>query len=144
MTSRQSGDRRVIPVHEETATVTKRPVERHSRIDKQVRTRTETIETVLRRDQPTIERVPINREVSASPAVRQEGDTLIIPVLEEVAVIERRLILREEIRIHRHEVVEPFRQDVTLRTEEVVVAPSQPNDGPTISSTETTKQRKGD
>jgi uncharacterized protein (TIGR02271 family) len=135
---------RSVPLHEEVATVAKRTVERRARIDKQVRTRTETIETVLRREQPAIERIPINREVSEVPAVRQEGDTLVIPVLEEIAVIERRLVLREEIRIRRHEIVEPFRQDVTLRAEEVVVDPS-PRDGEAIApSTHTIKQGKDD
>ncbi|HEX2116375.1 MAG TPA: DUF2382 domain-containing protein [Alphaproteobacteria bacterium] len=135
---------RSVPLHEEVATVAKRTVERRARIDKKVRTRTETIETVLRREQPAIERIPINREVSEVPAVRQEGDTFVIPVLEEIAVIERCLVLREEIRIRRHEIVEPFRQDVTLRVEEVVVDAS-PRDGEAIApSTHTIKQGKDD
>jgi uncharacterized protein (TIGR02271 family) len=139
-----SSKRQSLPLHEEVATVTKRTVERRARIDKQVRTRTETVEVVLRRDQPVIERIPINREVSEAPPVRQEGDTLVVPVLEEIAVIERRLVLREEIRIHRHEIVEPFRQDVTLRTEEVVVDPSPRDGGATAASTQTIKQGKDD
>jgi uncharacterized protein (TIGR02271 family) len=135
--------RRSLPLHEEVATVAKRAVEHRARIDKKVRTRTETVETVLRRDQPAIERIPINREVSEVPAVRQEGDTLVIPVLEEIAVVERRLVLREEIRIHRCEIVEPFRQDVTLREEEVVVHPSPRDSGATAPPKQTIKHRKG-
>lgn len=144
MTSRRSDRCGVIPVHQETATIVKHTVERRARIDKKVRTRTETIETVLRRERPTIERIPINREVAEAPAVRQEGDTLIIPVLEEVAVTERRLMLREEIRIHRQEIVEPFRQDVTLRAEEVVVGPAPQDKGAAAPPLQTTKQGKGD
>jgi uncharacterized protein (TIGR02271 family) len=131
-----------IPLHEEVPTVAKRTVERRTRIDKKIRTRTETVETVLRRDRTAIERIPINREVSEVPAVRQEGDTLVIPVLEEIAVVERRLMLREEIRIHRCEIVEPFRQDVTLREEEVVVDSSPRAKGASARATQTAKHRK--
>jgi uncharacterized protein (TIGR02271 family) len=113
-----------IPLHEEVVDVAKRTVERRTQIDKRVHTHTDSVETALRREQPTIERVAINRVVAEPPPVRQEGDTLIIPVLEEVAVVERRLVLREEIRIRRQEIVEPFRQDVTLRSEEVLLTPS--------------------
>lgn len=145
MTSRLRKDTGVLPLHEEVATVAKRTVERSARIDKRVRTRTEQIETLLRRERPTIERIPINREVSEVPAVRQEGDTLVIPVLEEIAVVERRMVLREEIRIHKHEIVEPFRQDVTLRAEEVVISDDspRPHEGRT-PQTQTIKQRKED
>jgi uncharacterized protein (TIGR02271 family) len=113
-----------IPLHEEVVDVTKRTVERRTQIDKRVHTHTDSVETTLRREQPAIERVAINRVVAEPPPVREEGDTLIIPVLEEVAVLERRLVLREEIRVRRQEIVEPFRQDVTLRSEEVVLKPS--------------------
>jgi uncharacterized protein (TIGR02271 family) len=113
-----------IPLHEEVVDVAKRTVERRTQIDKRVHTRTESVETALRREQPTIERVAINRVVAKPPRVRQEGGVLIIPVVEEVAVVERRLVLREEIRIRRQEIVEPFRQDVMLRSEEVVLKPS--------------------
>jgi stress response protein YsnF len=37
---------------------------------------------------------------------RQEGDTWILPVLEEILVVEKRLMLREEVR------VTPTRRDV--------------------------------
>ena len=140
----ESSSTRRVPLHEEVATVAKRSVERRTRIDKRVRTRTETVETALHRDQPVIERIPVNREVAEAPPVRQEGDTLVIPVLEEIAVIERRLVLREEIRIHRHQIVEPFRQDVTLRTEEVVVDPSPRDGGANAPSTQIIKHGKED
>jgi uncharacterized protein (TIGR02271 family) len=113
-----------VPLHEEVAAVGKRTVERRTRINKSVHTRAETVEASLRREQPVIERVRVNRTVTEPPPVRHEGDTLIIPVLEEVAVVERRLVLREEIRVHKHATVEPFRQEVTLRSEEVVVEPA--------------------
>lgn len=119
-----SSETRTIPLHEEIAEVGKRTVEHRAQIDKRVSERRETIETMVRHEVPSIDRVAINRVVAEPPPVRQEGDTLVIPVLEEVAVIERRLILREEVRVRRRQVVEPVRHDVALRSEDVVVTPS--------------------
>ncbi|MCU1257248.1 MAG: hypothetical protein JWO80_133 [Bryobacterales bacterium] len=48
-----------------------------------------------------IERVQVDRIVAEPPVQRQEGDTLVLPVVEEVLVVEKRLMLREEIRITR-------------------------------------------
>jgi hypothetical protein len=55
-----------------------------------------------------ITRVTINRVVEGVVPVRQEGDTTIYPVLEEVLVVEKRLILREELhmRVRRSQRVE--------------------------------------
>ncbi len=59
------------------------------------------------RDGYAIEHVQIDRIVAEAPPQRQEGDTLILPVVEEVLVMEKRLMLREEIRItRRRETVE--------------------------------------
>ena len=75
----------------------------------------------LLRESVQVERVPINRLVAEAPASRQEGDTLVVPILEEVLVVEKRLMLMEEVRITRTrtEVHEP--QTVTLRSEEAVI-----------------------
>jgi hypothetical protein len=58
-----------------------------------------------------IERVPVNRIISGPAQTRQEGDTTIIPVVEEVITIQKRILLREEVRItrKRSEIREPRR-----------------------------------
>jgi hypothetical protein len=53
----------------------------------------------LTSEQISIERVPVNRLVEEPAENRQEGDTLIIPVVEEVLVLQKRILLREELRI---------------------------------------------
>jgi uncharacterized protein (TIGR02271 family) len=68
-----------------------------------------------------IERVPINRVVEAPIAARSEEDTLIIPLLEEVLVVEKRLLLKEEVRITKRQVETHMPQRVTLRREEATV-----------------------
>ena len=49
----------------------------------------------------SITRVPIHRPVDAPPPVRTEGDITVIPVLEEVTIIQRQLRLKEEIHLRR-------------------------------------------
>ncbi|HZU25874.1 MAG TPA: DUF2382 domain-containing protein [Bryobacteraceae bacterium] len=68
-----------------------------------------------------VENVPVNRLVDGPVQVRQEGDVTIIPVVEEVITVQKRLLLKEEIRITRSrtEVREPRRLvlgDSSLRT----------------------------
>jgi hypothetical protein len=59
----------------------------------------------------SVERVPVNRIITGPAQTRQEGDTTIIPVVEEVITIQKRLLLREEVRITRKrtEIREPRR-----------------------------------
>lgn len=59
------------------------------------------IDEPLFTDEVSVERVPVNRIVDAVPETRQEGDVTIIPVIEEVITVEKRLLLREEVRIRR-------------------------------------------
>lgn len=114
----------VIPVVAEVLRVERVITERaHVRVHKRVHERSETFQpapTIL--EEVTVERVPVGRMVSEAPPVRVEGDTTILPVVEEIMVVEKRLRLREEVRItrRRHTVAVPPQQ-VSLRTEEVVV-----------------------
>lgn len=55
------------------------------------------------------------------PPVREEGDTTIVSVVEEVVVIERRLMLKEEIHITRVHLTEHHRETVMLREQEAVI-----------------------
>ncbi|MDX7951229.1 YsnF/AvaK domain-containing protein [Lichenihabitans sp. Uapishka_5] len=70
-----------------------------------VSTRTETYdhiaEIALDRAVVDVTRVPIDRVVEVAPAVRTEGDTVIVPVLEERSVVVKQLVLKEELHIRR-------------------------------------------
>lgn len=111
-----------IPLLEETVRIEKRQVEKERLIvRKTVHHRDETIETLLRSQELSVQRVPVNRMVAEMPPIREEGDVLVVPVCEEVLVTERRLILKEEVRIRRTETHQPVQQTVRLRREEVVV-----------------------
>ena len=52
-------------------------------------------------EEADVRRVPVNRVITEIPQTRQEGDVTIVPVVEEVLVVEKRLLLKEEIHIER-------------------------------------------
>jgi uncharacterized protein (TIGR02271 family) len=91
------------------------------RVDKQTRTREVFIDEDLLREYAEIERTPIGKQVFEVPPVRQDGETTIIPIVEEVLYTERRLILKEEVKITRRRSTEKFQDRVALRYQEAVV-----------------------
>ena len=72
---------------------------------------------------------------AALPPQISVGPPFVIPVLEEVAVIERRLVLREEVRIRMRSATDTVEVPVTLRRQHATVErqPADPNPtaGPT-------------
>lgn len=119
---RNVGDRIVVPVREEVLVPTTRPIELGEvRIHKRVETVPYETLVDVTRDDIAVERITLNRDVDAVPAPRQEGETLVIPVVEEVLVTEKRLVLREEIRVTRRQVTESVPVRETLRREVVEV-----------------------
>jgi uncharacterized protein (TIGR02271 family) len=118
----------VVPVAAEELRVGKRKVETGVvRVRKLVREHEETIEQSFTRDEVQIERVAIGRVVETPPEPRNEGDTLVIPVLEEVLVVEKRVMLKEEVRVTWRQVEERSPERVVLRSEEVVVERDSPD-----------------
>lgn len=116
---------KTIPVVEEQAEVGKRVVETgRVHISKRVTERVEEVELPSISEHVDVRRVAVNRPVDAPVATRQEGDTLIVPVHEEV--ITRQLVLVEEIHITRRETGSHSTQQVALRREEVSVERSAP------------------
>jgi len=115
-------DEIVLPLLAEDLVVDKQTVENTVRIRKRVREETVTVDEALLRDQVEIERVPVDRYVDQRPETRYEDDTMIIPILEEVVVVEKRLLLREEIRITRRQTVAHDPQEYVLRREEASVS----------------------
>jgi uncharacterized protein (TIGR02271 family) len=65
--------------------------------------------------------VPVNRPVDRPVPARYEGDTLIVPVFEETLVVEKRLVLKEELRITKRRAERHRPRRTTLRHEEVSV-----------------------
>jgi uncharacterized protein (TIGR02271 family) len=91
------------------------------RVSKQTHTREAFVNETLLSEQAEVETIPVGRQVSEMPSVRQEGDTIIIPIVEEVLHTERRLILKEEVKITRRRKTEQFQDRVPLRYQEAVI-----------------------
>ena len=111
-----------IPVAREDIELSKKTVETGTvRIRKIVHEHEELIEQALLREEVDVKRVSINRVIDEPVALRYEGELLIVPVLEEVLVLQKQWVLKEELHISRHVVESPGSQRVVLRSEEAIV-----------------------
>jgi uncharacterized protein (TIGR02271 family) len=126
---------RVLPVIEERAIIQREVVETgRVRITRRVHETDEQISVPVQHEEVHVERVALNQTLpagAATPAIRYEGDTTIIPVLREVAVVEMRLVLVEELRVTKRRVTTQHTEPVHLRREELSVehlppTPDQP------------------
>ena len=121
----ETDGRAVTQLVAETAHIGKRVTET-GRV--RVSTHTDTVEQVLRESLQAqavdVTRVPLDRTIpkdEAAPAIRTEGPLTIIPILEEVLVVEKRLVLREEVHVRRTASADDVEIPVTLRTQRAVV-----------------------
>ena len=112
----------VIPLLAEEIAVSKRTVETgRVQVARITHEREQLIDELLAHETVEIDRTPISRQVDTMPAIREEGDTIVIPIVEEVLVIERRLLLKEEVRVRRVHSTQRHQESVTLRHHEAVV-----------------------
>ena len=112
----------VVPVLVEELDVQKRLVETGKvRITKVIHEHEAVVDEPLFYDKVAITRVPMQRVVDGPVPVREENGTTIISVVEEVLVVEKRLMLREEIHIRKQRIETHQPQRITLRSEEVQV-----------------------
>jgi uncharacterized protein (TIGR02271 family) len=116
-------ERTVVPVLEEELDVRRRRVETGGgvRVEKTVDEYEACVDEPLTKEEVEVERVALGLAVEGPVAVRYEGDTMIVPILEEVLVVEKRLVLKEEIRITRRRRELHAPQRVTLRREHATV-----------------------
>ena len=108
----------IVPLVAETAAVSKR-FRTTGRVRVKVRTETERRMLVeeLAGQEIEIERVPRNELIEAIPEVRTENGTTIIPLVQEQLVVEKRLVLVEEVRLHRVHTKQTVTVPVDLRAE---------------------------
>ena len=116
----RAGEAAIIPVIREELRVARREIERGGvRVHKRVEEREEVVEEPAYREELTVERVPLGQPIDEEIGSRQEGDTLIIPVLEEMLVVKKRLMLKEELRITKSRIEETDQARIVLREEHV-------------------------
>ncbi|HVL22764.1 MAG TPA: DUF2382 domain-containing protein [Thermomicrobiales bacterium] len=115
-----------IPVVAEQAFATVREVEQgRAVIEKRVEVVPHVAKIDVGTDEVEVERVRLDQEVDTAPTVRQEGDTLIVPVIEEVLVVTKRYIVREEVRVTKRRVVREETLHEDLQREVVDVREEQ-------------------
>lgn len=126
----------VLTLVEEVARVEKRDV-----VTGRVRiaTRTDTVDQTVREtlEGQTVEvsRISVDRMLLPGepvPQIRTEGELTVIPVLEEVLVVEKRLVLKEELRVLRRVETGVFEETVALHRQSAVIDHLDPNETATI------------
>lgn len=118
----------VLPLVEERIEVTRQEQEVGAvRVRVEVLESTEAVPAEVRTQQVIVRRTPVGRPVAERQPPHQDGDEWVVPVYEEVPVVEMRLVLKEELRISRQTVSEPGEQQVRLRREVAVVERRQPD-----------------
>lgn len=118
----------VLPIVEEELVIEKRDsITGKTR----VRTETEIVEEIvsleLARDTVDVETIEINEVVAEVPPVRTEGDVTVVPVVEEVLVVEKRLVLKQELHIRRRATSERVEVPVSLRKQRAIVEHELPD-----------------
>ena len=112
----------VLRLAEERLDVGKRVVETgRVRVRRTTTEKVQKVDVPLSSDSYEVTRVPIGKEVKKTPPVRETRTEIIIPVVEEVLVVERRLVLREELHIRKVRSVERHTEEFTLRVQQATV-----------------------
>ncbi len=115
-------EKKKVPVIQEEVKVGKRPKRSGVlRVRKRVHDREELVEQPLLKEEAVVTRVPVNRYLETPAEIREEDGVIIVPLMEEVAVVEKRLLLKEEIRIQRRKMEVREHQKIVLRSEEAVI-----------------------
>ncbi len=123
-----SDGERTIPLYEEQIDVAKvEAVTDRLQVATHVDERAVLVEDTVERGHLTIERIAVDRAVAEAPEHRQEGDTLIVSVVEERLVVEKRLFVIEELRITRTSTTEHVEIPQTVRTMRASVERADPS-----------------
>ncbi|MBV8970889.1 MAG: YsnF/AvaK domain-containing protein [Sphingomonadaceae bacterium] len=115
-------DEIVLPVVEEQLSVGRRAVATgRVRVTTQVEEHPVVVRESLVRSSVEVERRAIGKEVLTVPPVRDEGDTIVVPVVREEIVVTKRLILVEEVHLRRVAATEDVSQTVVVRRQHPVI-----------------------
>jgi uncharacterized protein (TIGR02271 family) len=117
-----SSEVEVIALAEEEVRLDKRMVTTGKiRVRTNVDVETELAKATLDGETVEVTRIPIDRIVDQAPGIRVEDNVTIIPVLEEVLIVEKRLVLKEEVHIRKLATTEEVEIPVELRKQHAVI-----------------------
>ncbi len=112
-----------VPVYEEELTVGKRQEQIGDvHLRKDVVQEQQTVSVPLQHEEVTVERVPVSGQVDAA-TVRDafQGGDIEVPVMGEEAVVGKKVVETEEVRLHKQAVTENQQVSDTVRRENVTV-----------------------
>lgn len=116
-------DEQSLPLYVEKIAVTRKRVETALvRATRTTHSHEKLIEEELTHERVEVTRVAIGRVVDTVPPVREDGDTTILPVVEEIVVVERRLILKEEVHVRRVRTSQKHVETVIVREQEADIS----------------------
>jgi uncharacterized protein (TIGR02271 family) len=120
-------ERMVVPLVEEELLVNKEWTRAGEVVlSKEVEVSTETVPMELGYEEVKVQRVTVNRilEEGEEARPRQEGDTLVIPVVEEELVVLKRRVIREEVRVTKQQKVRRDEARDQVRKERIRIEPT--------------------
>ena len=127
-------DHVVIPLHAEEVSIGKKQVATgRVKVSTVTHSREELVEQLLQSERVEVERVPVGQVIAKVPEVRTEGDITIIPVVEEAVVLQRQLVLKEEVRIRRIRETQNYQGRVVLRQQEAVITRVPEDNNPAVA-----------
>ena len=112
----------IVPLASEELRVEKRETStRKVRVQTVVETVDELARATLEEESLDVQRVPIGKVVAEPPGIRTEGDVTIIPLLKETMIVEKRLVLVEEVHIRRTPSSRVVEMPITLRKQKAII-----------------------
>ena len=94
-------------------------------VRKRVRTDREQVRVPKKREEVTVERVPVSEEegkrMAAGAEIVEDEDEIRVPIIEEEVVVEKRQVVKEEVRLKKDVVEEEEVVEEDVRKEEVEV-----------------------
>lgn len=119
----QTGDNINVPVYEEELVAGKRQEQIGDvRLHKDVVTEQETVPVTLRREEVTVERVPMSGQANQADLQNVfQNEDIDVPVMGEEAIVGKQVHETEEVRLHKQGVTEQQQVSDTVRRERVTV-----------------------
>jgi stress response protein YsnF len=112
----------VIPIVEEEASVHTRRREGESvRLRKTAAAHEETLRVPVTSEHVDVQRVAVNAPVDGPVEPWRDGETLVIPVMEQVPVVRMQWVVREEIRVTRSIRRTEHQKKIWLEREQITV-----------------------
>jgi stress response protein YsnF len=131
MSQNSSAEKRdiVIPLYAEEVSIERRKIVGDTiRVTVRTNTTEQVIDEHTTHTRVIVECTPIGKPIDSVPPVRTEADTIVIPVVEEVIVVARKLVLKEEIRVRRVQTAEHHhRETVNLREQYATIERVSPD-----------------